>query len=85
MIVGVFGLLTMFIFNYYGKIATESFEKMGECVFECDWYEFPFNFQKNFVLMIAITKKPLRYHGCGLMPLSLDTFRTVRNTQTPSD
>ena len=58
-------------------MATESFEKMSDCVFDMDWYELPIGLQKYYVLMIEIIQKPHYYHGFRVIYLNLETFTRV--------
>lgn len=74
------GFLNALVYCYFGSKATESFEKMGDLIFELKWYELPIQKQKYFILMAANMRKPLHYHGFGVFLLNLDTFVQVRAT-----
>lgn len=67
----------MFVYCYFGKIATESYAKMSDCLFESNWPEKPVKLQKYFILMIGNAQRPLEYHGFGLAVLKLETFANV--------
>lgn len=67
----------LFIYCNFGKIATESYEKICDCVFNLKWYRLSIRQQKYFVLMIQNMHKPFYYHGFGITYLNLDTFSTV--------
>lgn len=79
------GILNLFVYCYYGKQATESFEEMGNCLFESNWYELPVNFQKNVRFMIQNMQKPIYYHGFGMAILNLTTFTKVMSNCWFSD
>lgn len=66
-----------FLYCYFGKIATESYEKMADCLFESNWLELPVQLQKYFILMIGNSHRSLYYHGFGLAVLRLETFASV--------
>lgn len=77
------GLLNVLIYCYFGSKSTESYEKMGDRIFDLKWYELPIQKQKYFILMAANMQKPLRYHGFGVLSLNLETFVQVRATTNP--
>lgn len=72
-----FYTLNLFIYCYFGKLATESFENMANHFFESNWYELPIDLQKYFVMMIGNAQRPIHYHGSGIAILNLDTFKNV--------
>lgn len=59
-------------------MATESFKKMTDCVYESVWPDLPIPLQKYFILMIQNTQKTVFYHGFGMLKLNLETFRKVK-------
>lgn len=70
-----------FCYCYFGQIATESFEKMSNCLYDINWYDLPLDLQKYFIIMIANTQKPVYYHGFGMVKADLNTFITVSFNQ----
>lgn len=70
----------LLIYCFFGKLATESFAKMSDCVYNMDWHELPIGLQKYLILMIANMQKPLYFHGFGVINLNLETFTKVRIT-----
>lgn len=68
------------LYCYFGKITTESYEKMAERLFESKWYRLNLHLQKNFILIIANMQRPVRYHGCGVIALNLETFGNVSSS-----
>lgn len=71
-------MLVMFFYCYFGKLATISFEKMADSVFEMNWEELPIGIQKYFILIIANMQKTMYYFGGGIVILDLSTFVNVR-------
>lgn len=71
------GIVNLFVFCYFGKLATESFEEMGNCLFESNWHVLPIALQKANLLMIQNMQKPIYYHGFGMAILNLTTFSKV--------
>lgn len=70
-------LFTLFLYCFYGKIATESFENMADCLFEANWEILPIQLQKYVVIMIGNAQRPLYYHGFNIAFLNLETFTKV--------
>lgn len=63
-----------FLMCFFGKAATESFEKMSHCLYEFNWQQLPINLQKYLIVMIGNTQRPLYYQGLGICVLDLETF-----------
>lgn len=75
---GLYYAFILFTYCYFGKVATDSFQNMADCIYEMNWHELPIEQQKYFILMIANTQKPLYYHGFNVT-LNLETFCQVSN------
>lgn len=71
------GVTNLFIYCYFGKLATESYEKMTDYLVQSNWYEHPNNLQKYLILIIANTQTPVVYHGFNIAVLDLQTFSKV--------
>lgn len=71
------GLSTIFLYCYFGKSASRSFEKMSDCLYEMDWHKLPNHLQKYIILIIQNGQKPIYYHGMGIVVLNLETFTKV--------
>lgn len=67
----------LFFYCYFGRLATESYEKLADCLFESNWLDLTIELQKYLALMIANMQKPLYYHGFGVANLDLETFKKV--------
>lgn len=78
MIVGILlGFSNLFVYCYFGNLATESFEKIEDFVNEFNWHELPVDLQKYFILIIQNSQKPLFFHGSKVIVLNLETFSRV--------
>lgn len=69
----------LFWYCYFGKIATDSFEAMADCLYESNWQSLPIELQKYFIIMIANAQRKLYYHGFGVVKLDLEAFTKVWN------
>lgn len=73
----------LFLYCFFGKVATDSHLEIADCLFEIDWLDMPIELQKHFILMIAHIQKPRYYHGFGVANLDLETFKKVKTSITP--
>lgn len=71
------GTSTLFLYCYFGKLTTESYQKMCDCVFEMNWRDQPNKLQKYIILMIQNMQTPIYYHGFEVAKLDLRTFIKV--------
>lgn len=67
----------MFVYCYYGEMATESFENIADALYESNWQNLSIQLQKYYILMIGNAQRPLYYHGFHVSILSLNTFAKV--------
>ncbi|XP_055297981.1 odorant receptor 22c-like [Sitodiplosis mosellana] len=64
----------LFVYCYFGKVATESYTKIPNYLYDANWQQVPVNLQKYIIVMIANGQRPLYYHGFGIAVLNLETF-----------
>lgn len=67
----------LFIYCYCGKLATESYQKMADLLYESNWWLLPVRLQRYFLLMNANMQRLLFYHGFEVAVLNLETFTQV--------
>lgn len=70
----------LFLYCFFGKLATDSYLRIGDLVYESNWQDIPVELQKYLILMIVNMQKSLKYHGFGIAVLDLITFTSVRQT-----
>lgn len=71
----------LFFYCYFGKIATDSFQTMADCLFEVDWLDVRVDLQKYYIMIIQNARSPIFYHGFHLAILDLSTFTKVSCTK----
>lgn len=76
--ISLMGLMNIFLYCYFGKLATESFEDMCNCLYEFKWHKLPVKQQKYIIPMMVTAQRPLYYHGFGIIILNLETFCNVK-------
>lgn len=74
---GMIGMSNLFIYCYFGKLTTVSYEMMADCVYEMNWYNQPIKLQKYTALMIAGMQQPVYYEGFNITTMNLSTFIKV--------
>lgn len=46
------GVSNLFFYCSFGKMATESFEQMADCLFEANWQKLPIQLQKYLIIIV---------------------------------
>lgn len=70
----------VYLFCYFGKLATESFENTSNCIYISNWQQIDITLRKYIILMIRSAQRPLFFHGYGMFVLNLETFTQVLMT-----
>lgn len=71
---GLVAMANLFLYCFFGKVATDSYQEILVCLFASNWPELPVHLQKYLIIVIANAQRPLRYHGFGFAFLDLETF-----------
>ena len=75
-------VLNLCVYCYFGILATESNDKMSDCVYNLKWQNFPLRLQKYVILMITDMQITMYYHGFEVAVLNLNTFQSVSTELT---
>lgn len=67
-------LTDLFLYCYFAKLAAESYEKMSESLYNCNWPDLPNQLRRYFIIMIGNSQRPQCYAGFEFVVLNLDTF-----------
>lgn len=67
----------IFVYCYFGKLATESFVGMADFLYNVSWHRLPVRLQKHLIIMIANMQRPVHYHGSHIGTMNLETFCKV--------
>lgn len=73
----ILGMSNLFLYCFFGKLATDSYAGMAQCMYETNWQDAPAELQKYLILMIANMQKPLQFHGFNVVLIDLNTFTNV--------
>ena len=71
------GIANLFVFCYFGKLTTESFVNMADCVYHLKWQKFDIKLKKSLIPIIQSAQQPLYYEGYGIFTLNLQMFTQV--------
>ena len=74
---GLASTANLFLYCYFGTLATESYENMADCIFESNWLKLPVDSRKYLIVMIANAQRRIYYHGFGLAYLRMMTYTSV--------
>lgn len=74
----IVGTANLYLYCFFGKVATDSFEEMAQCAYDSNWPDIHVDLQKYFVLLIAESQCPIYYHGFQIAFLNLETFLRVK-------
>lgn len=67
----------VYLLCYFGKLATESFQNMSGCIYNSNWQQLDIDLKKYIILMVRSSRRPLIFHGYGMLILNLETFTQV--------
>lgn len=71
------GCVNLFLYCYYGHLATESYLMISDRLYESNWYNRPLKFQKFLIVMIQNAQQEHYFHGFGIIILNLNTYCKV--------
>lgn len=74
------GMSNLFLYCYFGEMATQGFGDMGDSLYDTNWQNLPITSQKNLILIIAITQRSISFQGSRFAVLNMDTFCSVNKT-----
>lgn len=77
----IVGATDLFVYCFFGKLATDSHTNMANCLYECNWSDLSTEHQRVLIVMIANMQTPLFYHGFGMATLNLETFIKVNPSE----
>lgn len=73
---------SLFVYCYFGKLATESYANIANELYSADWPNLPVKLQKHVLLMITNAQQSHFYDGFGVAILNLQTFMSVSQSNT---
>lgn len=77
LIVTGLGVTNLYFYCFFGQSASDSFQKIPDCLYDFNWQMLPVHSQKHLILMIANAQRPIFYHAWGMAVLNLETFANV--------
>lgn len=72
------GILTIFIYSYYGAYTTNNCLAFGDILYDSQWYNrLSLRLRKCLINIIFDAQRPLIFSGFGIVQLTLETFLAV--------
>lgn len=68
--------MQMFVICNFGGLVNSQFEELSDTLYECDWYAFPHELQKNMPVIMLVTQKPV-LRGSENLPCLREGFSEV--------
>lgn len=72
------GTANLFVWCFFGKMATDSYAKIADHLYESNWPDLLIEFERYIIIMIANASQPQIYDGYGIATLDLKTFSKVK-------
>lgn len=72
-------LFTLFLYCFFGSLATDSFSRISDCVYDSRWYELPTELKIYPIMILGNSHLPLRFYGHKIVSMNLGTFQKVRS------
>ena len=60
-----------------GEMLTTRFNELGDQLCQCNWYLFPVEMQRMFVIVVVDAQQPTIIRGFDNAPCARDTFKKV--------
>lgn len=80
----VSNMTDLFLYCYFGKLATDIHLSLADRLYESNWVKLPTEYQRIYAVMIQNMQKSMFYHGFGIVNLDLETFKKVTFTGSMS-
>lgn len=72
-------ILSVYVYCYFGKISTDCFQQLVNCIYEANWLEQRPSLRKTLILIMTNAQRPLYYHGFGFIIMNMGTFTQVNS------
>lgn len=77
LIAALVGGMNLFLYSFFGHLATDFYLNLSDDLFESKWHQFPLNLQKYLIIMMGNSQQLLHYHGLGITNLNLNNYLKV--------
>lgn len=71
-------LLWPYLFSYFATFVTERVSFIGDTAYNTNWFDYPPELQKHFILFIARSQENVHFTGFNLIRCSLENFGQVK-------
>lgn len=77
LIAALVGGTNLFLYSFFGHLATNFYLNLSDDLFESKWHQFPLHLQKYLIIMMGNSQQLLHYHGLGVTNLNLNNYLKV--------
>lgn len=70
-------ILSVYVYCYFGKMSTDCFEQLVDCIYTANWLGQNSNSRKILILIMTNAQQPLYYHGFHIIIINMATFTQV--------
>lgn len=70
-------LLLVFLLCEFGGNVTKQYELFDDELWKCDWYLFPIELERKYVIFMSYTQQPAMIRGYGNVRCVRDSFKNV--------
>lgn len=70
-----------YLFCYFATSATDRISNIQQRVYDLNWYNFPPELRKHFILIMAQSQRTVHFDGLGLVHCTLECFGAVISIQ----
>lgn len=71
----------LYLFCYVGNYFTEEFSRLGDAIYQLDWYMLPINLQKDLPIALALVQKDIFLQAYGGIGFTVVNFHKVINSK----
>lgn len=76
-VVSTIFLTELFILCYFGDRVTQSFEEIGESIYQQVWYLYPIEVRRKLPSIISVAQIPLYVTAFSVISCTLEYFKVV--------
>ncbi|GAB0095679.1 hypothetical protein DMENIID0001_110840 [Sergentomyia squamirostris] len=67
----------LFVLCFFGQIVKSRTQVIAGAFYMTKWYEMPLKEQKNLIIAMAVSQRPVNLEAGGIMDLTYETFASI--------
>lgn len=77
LILMTWSFITLYYYSEFGEMVTNKFQLFHDRTIQCEWYLFPHDIQRIFLIFIKDTQQTVFIRGYGNLECTRETFKAV--------